>query len=66
MVFSAIIHKEEDIYVAECAEVGTLSQGYTIEEAIENLRESTAVFLEEFPLENPSKKYMTTFELEYA
>jgi len=49
MIFSAIIHKEDEIYVATCTEVGTVSQGNTIEEAIENLKESTAVFLEEFP-----------------
>lgn len=28
--FTAIIHKEEDLYVAECPEVGTVSQGYSI------------------------------------
>ncbi len=48
--FTAIVHKEDDIYVAECPEVGTVSQGYTIEEAIENLREATELYLEEFPL----------------
>lgn len=53
MVLSAIVHKEENIYVAECTEVGTVSQGNTIEEAIENLKESTELFLEEFPIEKP-------------
>ncbi|MCI0450342.1 MAG: type II toxin-antitoxin system HicB family antitoxin [Chlorobi bacterium] len=48
--FSAIIHKEDDLYVAECPEVGTVSQGNTIEEAVENLREATELYLEEFPL----------------
>jgi predicted RNase H-like HicB family nuclease len=47
--FSAILYKEEDIYVAECPEVGTVSQGYTIEEAMANLREATELYLEEFP-----------------
>lgn len=28
--FTAVIHKEDDLYVAECPEVGTVSQGYTI------------------------------------
>ncbi|MCC5668820.1 type II toxin-antitoxin system HicB family antitoxin [Nostoc sp. CHAB 5784] len=39
--FTAILHWEEDVYVAECPEVGTASQGETIEEAIkiiQNLR----------------------------
>jgi predicted RNase H-like HicB family nuclease len=47
-IFSAIIHKEEDIFVAECPEIGTVSQGYTIEEAISNLKEATELYLEEF------------------
>ncbi len=33
-IFTAIIHKEEDVYVAECPEVGTVSQGESVEEAI--------------------------------
>ena len=47
---TAIIHKEEDMYVANCPEVGTVSQGKTIEEAIDNLREATELYLEEFPV----------------
>jgi predicted RNase H-like HicB family nuclease len=50
-VLAAIIRKEEDIYVAECPEVGTVSQGYTIEEAIANLKEATELYLEEFPID---------------
>ncbi|MEW6570549.1 MAG: type II toxin-antitoxin system HicB family antitoxin [Nitrospirota bacterium] len=60
--FSAIIHKEEDLYVAECPEVGTVSQGFTIEEALANLKEATELYLEEFPLPDISKPIMTTFE----
>ena len=48
--FTAVIHKDDDIYVADCPEVGTVSQGYTIEEAIANLKEATELYLEEFPL----------------
>jgi len=46
--FTAIIEKEEDMYVAKCPEVGTVSQGATIEEAIANLKEATELYLEEF------------------
>lgn len=60
--FTAILHKEDDIYVAECPEVGTGSQGYTIEEAITNLKEATELYLEEFPLQEVPKPLMTTFE----
>lgn len=49
--FTAVIHKEDDLYVAECPEVGTASQGHTIEEAIANLKEATELYLEDFPLE---------------
>ena len=60
--FTAVLHKEDDLYVAECQEVGTVSQGYSIEEAIANLKEATELYLEEFPLEEVNKPLMTTFE----
>lgn len=47
-VFTTVIHKEENLYVAECPEVGTVSQGESIEEAIANLNEATELYLEEF------------------
>lgn len=48
--FTAVIHKEEDWYVADCPEAGTVSQGKMVEEAIANLKEATELYLEEFPL----------------
>ena len=48
--FTEVIHKEDDWYVAECPEVGTVSQGHTIEEAVANLKEATELYLEEFPI----------------
>ena len=47
--FTAVLHKEGDLYVAECIEVGTVSQGHTVEEALDNLKEATELYLEEFP-----------------
>ena len=65
--FTAILHWEEDVYVAECPEVGTASQGETIEEAIANLREATELYLEEFPLpETAPRRSLTTFEVTSA
>ena len=58
--FSAVLHKEEDLYVAECPEVGTVSQGYTVEEAVANLKEATELYLEEFPLSDVSRPLLTT------
>jgi predicted RNase H-like HicB family nuclease len=44
---TAILHWEEDVYVAECPEVGTASQGETIEEALVNLQEATELYIVE-------------------
>jgi predicted RNase H-like HicB family nuclease len=60
--FTAVIHKEDDIYVAECPEVGTVSQGYSIEEALANLKEATELYLEDFPLPDAGRPLLTTFE----
>jgi predicted RNase H-like HicB family nuclease len=60
--FTALIYKEDNIYVAECPEIGTVSQGYTIEEAIANLKEATELYLEEFSVKVVLKPLMTTFE----
>ena len=46
--FTASIHKEDDLYVATCIEIGTISQGETVETALANLKEATSLYLEEF------------------
>jgi predicted RNase H-like HicB family nuclease len=61
--FTALIHKEDDWYVADCPEVGTVSQGKTIEEAVANLKEATELYLEEFPLPETHPPLLTTFEV---
>jgi predicted RNase H-like HicB family nuclease len=61
--YSAVIHKEEDLYVADCPEVGTVSQGSTIDEALANLTEATELYLEEFPQPDQPKPLLTTFEV---
>jgi predicted RNase H-like HicB family nuclease len=60
---TAVLHKEEDVWVAECPEAGTVSQGKTLEEAVDNLREATELYLEEFPLKDERKSLITTFEV---
>ena len=59
---TAVLHREDDMYVAECPEVGTVSQGYTLDEALANLKEATELYLEEFPSPNIEKTLMTTFD----
>jgi predicted RNase H-like HicB family nuclease len=61
--FTAILHKEEDLYVAECPEVGTASQGDSIEDALANLQEATEVYLEEFPDTVSPHPIITAFEV---
>lgn len=64
MKFTAVIQKEEDMYVAKCPEVGTVSQGKTIEEALANLKEATELYLEEFSTEEKGTPILTMFEVE--
>lgn len=61
--YTAIIHREGEIFVALCPETGTVSQGTSIEESIENLKEATELYLEEFPLPHASRSLITTFEV---
>jgi len=66
LVLTAVIHQENDLFVAQCPEVGTVSQGRTIEEAVENLKEATELYLEEFPLTETGRPLITTFEASVA
>ena len=49
--------------MAECPEAGTVSQGYTVEEAVNNLKEATELYLEEFPKTKKKRAILTTFEV---
>ena len=63
---TAVIRREGNIYVALCPETGTASQGNSIPEALNNLKEATELHLEDnadevewFEDEQP---FVTTFE----
>ena len=60
---TAVVHKEEDMYVAACPEIGTVSQGATIDEALANLKEATELYLEECPQKEVPRSLFTTFEV---
>lgn len=47
MEFTAIIKKGEKQFVALCPELDVVSQGYTVEEAIKNLKEACELYIEE-------------------
>jgi predicted RNase H-like HicB family nuclease len=64
--FTAVLHKEGELYVAECPEVGTVSQGKSIEDAVANLREATELYLEEFPDVPSGRPFITVFEAQLA
>lgn len=44
--FTAIIEKEDETYVAVCPELDVASQGDTVEEAKNNLKEAIELFLQ--------------------
>jgi len=44
--FTALIQREEDMFVALCPELDIASQGASIAEARENLKEAVELFLE--------------------
>ena len=45
-VYTGIIEREGDRYVALCPDLDVASQGTTVEEATSNLREAVELFLE--------------------
>ncbi|HHQ48067.1 MAG TPA: type II toxin-antitoxin system HicB family antitoxin [Acidobacteria bacterium] len=50
MRLTAAVTHEEPWYVARCLEVEVTSQGETVEEALENLREALELYFEDQPL----------------
>jgi predicted RNase H-like HicB family nuclease len=66
MKLTAVIQKDEKMYVAKCPEIGTVSQGRTVASAIKNLKEATELYLEEFPdteLKGAKRTIIATFEV---
>jgi predicted RNase H-like HicB family nuclease len=58
-----VVHLEDNSYVANCPEAGTVSQGLTVEEAVGNLQAATDLSLEEFLFKGFSRLLLTTFEV---
>jgi predicted RNase H-like HicB family nuclease len=52
---SAVVWREEGIYVAICPEFDVASQGKSVEEALRNLKEALELYLEDEDVEKPSK-----------
>ena len=60
---TTIIQKEDEWYVATSLESGVASQGKTIDEAIENLKEALILFYEDNVPEEISPVFVTTVEV---
>jgi len=43
-----VVHKEDDLFVADCPSIGIVSQGATTTEALKNLKEAIDLYLEVF------------------
>ena len=54
---------EEGGYIALNPETGTTTQGETVEEAISNLQEATALYLTEFPILSHGHPLVTSFSV---
>ena len=54
---------EEGGYIALNPETGTTTQGETVEQAVSNLKEATALYLSEFPLPASGHPVVTMFSL---
>ena len=64
MELTAVLTPAEDGgFVALNPETGTTTQGETIEEAIANLRDATALYLTEFPLPRSGHPVVTVFTI---
>jgi len=60
---AVLIPAEEGGFIAFNPETGSTTQGETVPEAVNNLREATELYLEEFPLKSSGQALLTTFEV---
>lgn len=65
---TAIVHREENLYVSVCLELDIASQGETVEEARRNLLEAVELFLDvasekEIERRLNSEVYVTSLEV---
>ena len=61
--YNVIVQKEEEWYVAKCLDNNIASQGKTIEEALENLKEALELYTQSEEAEIPKQMLITTLEV---
>ncbi len=66
LLTAVLIPAPEGGFTALNPETGTTTEGETVEQALENLREATALYLEEFPMPAGGPPLVTTFEVAAA
>ncbi len=69
--FTAVLEKEDGMFVALCPELDVASQGLTVENAMTNLREAVELFLECASSDEVERRlhhefFVTRFEAAYA
>ena len=62
-LFTVVINKDDDWFVAKCIENSVASQGKTMDEAIDNLREAVALYYEDEQIPIFSQTYITAMEI---
>ncbi|MFZ5596414.1 MAG: type II toxin-antitoxin system HicB family antitoxin [Bacillota bacterium] len=61
---NVIVQKEDNWFVAKCIENNVASQGKTIEDALENLKEALSLYYEDESPEIESRQtFLTTLEV---
>jgi len=62
--FNVIVQKDDTWYVAKCVDNSVASQGKTIEEALDNLKEALELYYEDQPLYDlPVPAMLTSMEV---
>jgi predicted RNase H-like HicB family nuclease len=62
--FNVIIQKDETWYVAKCIDNSVASQGKTVEESLNNLKEALELYYEDTPLVDlPIPALLTSMEV---
>lgn len=61
--YNVIIQKEENWYVAKCLDNNIASQGKTIEEAMQNLKEALELYIQDEEPVKPKEIFITTLEV---
>ncbi len=66
LLTAVLMPAPEGGFTALNPETGTTTQGESVDEAIANLQEAGALFLEEFPLKDSGRPLVTTIEVTAA